>query len=209
MVHPYLSPSVAVPNDVRVGPTESFLLVTGSNMSGKSTLLRAIGVNVVLARAGGPVAAAQMTLPPVRLETSMRIRDSLEEGLSFFMAELRRLKTVVDAARAPGTPVLYLLDEILQGTNTAERQIAARTVIRGLLDAGAIGAITTHDLTLATAPDLASRAHAVHFQETFGRDKDGPTLSFDYLLREGLATSTNALALMELVGLGTPPPEPS
>jgi predicted ATPase len=202
LVHPYLSSIKGVRNDVRVGPAGTFLLVTGSNMSGKSTLLRAIGVNVVLARAGAPVAAEALRLPPVRLETSMRVHDSLEEGISFFMAELRRLKGVVDAARQEGASVLYLLDEILQGTNTVERQIAARTVVRSLLDAGAIGAVTTHDLHLADAPDLHKRSHAVHFQETFGRDDQGPTLDFDYRLRPGIAQSTNALALMELVGLG-------
>lgn len=202
LVHPYLDPAVAVANDVAVGPPGTFLLVTGSNMSGKSTLLRAIGVNVVLARAGGPVAARSMTLPPVRLETSIRVQDSLEEGVSLFMAELQSLKAVVNAAREDGgLGVLYLLDEILQGTNTAERQIAARTVIRHLLNAGAIGAVTTHDLHLADAPDLAARSRPVHFTETFVREDAGPRLDFDYRLREGLATSTNALTLMELVGL--------
>lgn len=205
--HPYLRSDIAVANDVEIGPPGSFLLVTGSNMSGKSTLLRALGVNVVLARAGGPVAAATLRLPPVRLETSMRIQDSLAEGISFFMAELTRLKGVVDAARQhEAPPVLFLLDEILQGTNTVERQIAARTVIRHLLDAGAIGAVTTHDLHLAVAPDLKRRARAVHFQETFGRTGDELSLHFDYRLRPGLATSTNALALMELVGLRSDAP---
>ncbi len=206
VVHPYLSADVAVANDVVVGPPGSFLLVTGSNMSGKSTLLRAIGVNAVLARMGGPVAAESMVLPPVVLETSMRVQDSLEEGVSFFMAELQSLKRVVDAARDPsGGPVLYLLDEILQGTNTAERQIAARNVIRHLLDANAIGAVTSHDLHLADAPDLADRSRPVHFTETVVRDGGAPTLTFDYALRPGLATSTNALALMELVGLEMTP----
>jgi hypothetical protein len=205
--HPYLQKDVAVANDVEIGPPGSFVLVTGSNMSGKSTLLRAVGVNVVLARAGGPVAAATLRLPPVRLETSMRIQDSLAAGISFFMAELTRLKGVVDAARQhDAAPVLFLLDEILQGTNTVERQIAARTVIRHLLDAGAIGAVTTHDLHLAVAPDLEERARAVHFQETFERTGDGLSLHFDYRLRPGLATSTNALALMELVGLRSESP---
>ena len=123
-------------------------------MSGKSTLLRAIGANVILAGAGGPVCAEMMALPVADLRTSMRIRDSLEEGISYFMAELKRLKAVCDAAsEANERPVLYLLDEILQGTNTAERQIAARRILRHLLDQRAIGAVTTHDLTLADAED--------------------------------------------------------
>ena len=111
-----------MPNDVALGPPGGFLMVTGSNMSGKSTLLRAIGVNVVLAQAGAPVCAQRMTLPPLAVFTSMRVQDSLEEGVSYFMAALQRLKLVVSAARAvgPGEPMLlYLLDEILQGTNTA------------------------------------------------------------------------------------------
>ena len=139
--HPLLPDATRVANDVTVGPPGTFVLVTGSNMSGKSTLLRAIGMNVVLAQAGGPVCAASMTLTPVDVWTSIRIDDSLEAGVSLFMAELRRLKRIVDAARAPDRPrpLLYLLDEILHGTNTAERSIAARRVLTYLLDAGAIG----------------------------------------------------------------------
>ncbi len=203
--HPLLPPATVVRNDVQVGPPGTFLLVTGSNMSGKSTLLRAIGVNVALAQAGGPVCAARMSLPPVEVATCMRVQDSLEQGVSYFMAEIRRLKLVVDRAQAAresrGRALLYLLDEILHGTNTAERQVAARQVIRHLIDLGAIGAVSTHDLTLADAPDLAAASQAVHFTEQFTRGPDGPRISFDYRLRPGLATSTNALKLMEIVGL--------
>ena len=203
--HPLLPPDRCVRNDVEVGPPGTFLLVTGSNMSGKSTLLRAMGLNAVLARAGGPVCARSFRIPWVRIRTSMRIRDSLEEGLSLFMAELRRLRDVVEAARREEDhgepPVFYLLDEILQGTNTVERRIAARTVLRHLLTTGAIGAVTTHDLTLASAEDLQERAQAVHFRETIVEKEGGSTLHFDYTLRPGLATTTNALQLMRLVGL--------
>lgn len=203
--HPLLLPTVRVGNDVRVGPPGTFLLVTGSNMSGKSTLLRSIGLNVVLAQAGGPVAAEWLRLPPLRLATSMRVQDSLEQGVSYFMAELRRLKEVVDAAQAvrasDGRLLLYLLDEILHGTNSTERQIAARQIIRHLLEQPAIGAVSTHDLTLAADPALATAGEAVHFTETFSRDAAGLHMAFDYRLRPGLATSTNALKLMELVGL--------
>ena len=126
--HPLLAPESAVLNDVSLGPPGSLLLVTGSNMSGKSTLLRAIGANVILAGAGGPVCAEAMALPVADLRTSMRIRDSVEEGISYFMAELRRLKAVCDAASAASErPVLYLLRDSA-GTNTAERQIAARRI---------------------------------------------------------------------------------
>jgi MutS-like protein len=198
--------STAVPNPLELGPSGSFLLVTGSNMSGKSTLLRAIGLNVVLAQAGGPVCASSLRLPPVALWTCMRVADSLEQGVSYFMAELRRLKQVVDAAPSSqdSPPLLYLLDEILQGTNTAERQIAARRIIRLLLSRPALGAVSTHDLTLADSPDLAAAARAVHFSETVAAGADGPLMTFDYRLRSGLARSTNALRLLELVGL---PPE--
>jgi DNA mismatch repair ATPase MutS len=203
--HPLLPPATVVRNDLQVGPPGTFLLVTGSNMSGKSTLLRAIGVNVALAQAGAPVCATRMSLPPVEIATCMRVQDSLEQGVSYFMAELQRLKLVVDRARAVrgscGRTLLYLLDEILHGTNTAERQVAARQVIRHLIDLGAIGAVSTHDLTLADAPDLAAARRAVHFTEQFVRGPDGPRMSFDYRLRPGLATSTNALRLMEIVGL--------
>ena len=203
--HPLLAPEIAIRNDVSLGPPGSLLLVTGSNMSGKSTLLRAIGANVILAGAGGPVCAEVMALPVADLRTSMRIRDSLEEGISYFMAELKRLKAVCDAASgANERPVLYLLDEILQGTNTAERQIAARRILRHLLDQRAIGAVTTHDLTLADAEDLKERAVLVHFRESLEESKGGPPIAFDYQLRPGIATSTNALRLMEIMGLAVP-----
>jgi hypothetical protein len=214
LAHPLLAPDVAVPNDVVVGPPGRFLLVTGSNMAGKSTLIRAIGLNVVLAQCGAPVCARRMRCPAVTLHTSIRVHDSLERGVSYFMAELERLKVIVDASRdrAIGTErtLLYLLDEILQGTNSAERTIAARRVISHLVEAGAIGAVTTHDLALATADGagdpaaatVARAAVAVHFAEQFRDDGEpGPRMTFDYALRPGVATSTNALKLLEIVGL--------
>ena len=211
--HPLLPPAVCVGNDVRVGPPGTFLLVTGSNMSGKSTLLRAIGVNVVLAQAGGPVCAAELRLPPLALATSVRVQDSLEYGVSYYMAELRRIKAVVDAteaARSEGERVpFFLLDEILHGTNTSERQIAARRVIRHLLAVGATGVVSTHDLTLADSPELAKVSQQVHFTEQFSRGPEGPTMRFDYRLRPGIATSTNALKLMEIVGLPVDDPDPN
>ena len=207
--HPLLPPGQCVRNDVTVGPPGTFLFVTGSNMSGKSTLLRALGANAVLAGAGAPVCAEALELPPVSVYTSMRIEDSLTEGISLFMAELLRIKQVVDAASdgaGTGRPVLYLLDEILHGTNTAERRIAARGVLRHLLASGAIGAVSSHDLTLADAPDLRSVAHSVHFREEVGGGDGGAsaaTLTFDYELREGVATTRNALKLLSAVGLGS------
>ena len=197
--HPLLPDRTRVANDVMVGPPATFLFVTGSNMSGKSTLLRAIGVNVVLAQAGAPVCATALRLPSLSVSTSIRVQDSLEEGVSYFMAALQRLKGILSEAKHPpdGRILLYLLDEVLQGTNTAERQIAVRTIIGQLLTSTAIGAITSHDLNLADEEPLASAASAVHFEEHF----DGATMTFDYRLRPGVATSRNALKLMNLIGI--------
>jgi predicted ATPase len=203
--HPLLPPPVCVGSNVSIGPPGTFLLVTGSNMSGKSTLLRAIGVNVALAQAGGPVCAAQMAIQPITLATSIRVQDSLEQGVSYFMAELKRLKQVVDRAeqtRAAGdSTLLFLLDEILHGTNTRERQIAVRQIVRHLLKQGATGAISTHDLSLAEAPEFKQFSQAVYFTESFKQTPEGLVMQFDYKLRQGIATSTNALKLLEIVGL--------
>ena len=202
--HPLLADAVRVCNDVQVGPPGSYLLVTGSNMSGKSTLLRSIGVNVALAQAGGSVCARSFELPELRVWTSMRIQDSLEDGVSYFLASLRRLKGVVDAAREPSPrPLLYLLDEILQGTNSAERMVAVRRIISELVTLGAIGSVTTHDLELAAAPELASAAVQVHFRETIEERDGDERMTFDYRLRPGVASSTNALRLMKMIGLDT------
>ena len=198
--HPLLHQERRVDNDVEVGPPGTLLLITGSNMSGKSTLLRSIGLNVVLAQAGAPVCAASLRLPPTDLETSIRVHDSLEHGLSYFMAALARLKGVVDRSQhaREGRTVMYLLDEVLQGTNTAERSVAVRGVARHLLRSGAIGVMTTHDLGLAGEEPFKSSARLVHFSDTV--DEHGG-MSFDYRLRPGLATSRNALRLMHLIGI--------
>jgi len=201
LAHPLIVPENAVPNDVAVGPAGTFLFVTGSNMAGKSTLLRAVGVNAVLAMAGAPVCARSLRMPPVDVWTCMRVEDSVARGVSFFMAELQRLKLVVDACtRVRERPVLYLLDEILQGTNTGERQIASRRVLAQLATTPSLGAISSHDLDLVAGTHLDEVARNVHFAEQFSRDSGGPAMTFDYRLRPGLATSTNALALMELLG---------
>ncbi|MCB1033699.1 MAG: DNA mismatch repair protein MutS, partial [Acidobacteria bacterium] len=199
--HPLLPPDRCVANDVEVGPPGTFLLVTGSNMSGKSTLLRALGLNSVLAQAGGPVCASSLVLPPLRLGTSIRVEDSLEQGTSFFLAELKRLKAVVDAADGPGPRLLYLLDEILRGTNSAERRVAVQRVVEHLVEVGALGAVSTHDLELAELPELAAAVHPVHFRETLHSGEGEAPMTFDYRLREGVATTRNALKLLELMGL--------
>lgn len=207
VAHPLLKDDVRVPNNVQIGPQGSLLLVTGSNMSGKSTMLRSIGLNVVLAGTGAPVCAASFSLPSVELATSIRVRDSVKEGVSFYMAELHRLRDVVDQSRRLGPAgdrmVLYLLDEILQGTNSRERSVAVIRVLRHLLDSGAIGAISTHDLELAEDPQMESVAHVVHFRETIEQDDTGKEhMRFDYRMREGVTPTTNALRLLEMVGLG-------
>jgi hypothetical protein len=198
--HPLLAEGRRVDNDVRVGPPGTLLLVTGSNMSGKSTLLRSIGLNMVLAQAGCVVASGRFSMPPADLQTSLRVQDSLELGLSYFMAALARLKGVVDAAQRerPGRVLVYLLDEILQGTNSIERALAVRAVTRHLLAAGAIGVMTTHDLSLAAEEPMASAAQLAHFTESVGPADE---LQFDFRLRPGLATSRNALRLMKLIGI--------
>ncbi|MCO8123868.1 MutS family DNA mismatch repair protein [Stieleria sp. TO1_6] len=204
--HPLLSDSARVCNDVSIGPAGTVLLVTGSNMSGKSTMLRSVGLNVALAGAGSPVCATQLELPSIELATSIRVRDNLAEGVSFYMAELQRLKGVVDRARAladdPHRVSLFLLDEILQGTNSRERQIAVTQVLRHLIDCGAIGAISTHDLELADEPELQAVSEIVHFRETIHPDADGhEQMTFDYQMRQGVSPTTNALRLLEIVGL--------
>jgi hypothetical protein len=216
--HPLIAPSQRVSNDVTVGPPGRVLLITGSNMSGKSTLLRSVGLGVVLAGAGGPVCAHRFRLPRARLFTSMRTQDSVGDGVSLFMAELLRLRALLEAAPSrddaatgggdgEGPPLLvYLVDEILHGTNSQERRLAARRLIRHLLRRRAVGAVTSHDLELHLDPRVEPRADLVHFRESVADEvgEDGLGLSFDYRLRPGLATTRNALELAERVGLTDP-----
>ncbi len=206
--HPLLPPSVCVSNDVTLEIPGKFLLVTGSNMSGKSSLLRSIGINVALAGAGGPVCAEALSLTPFVLGTSFRAIDSISQGISFFMAELKRLKEIVTLAEEStkqGPTLLFLLDEILQGTNIIERRIAVVRVIRHLLKLGCIGAVSSHDLTLAEADGISKNAQPVYFTESFRNQENGREMYFDYLLRPGLAPTTNALELLKLVGLDIEP----
>jgi hypothetical protein len=206
--HPLLADGVRVGNDVEIGPPGTFLLVTGSNMSGKSTLLRSLGLAVTLAQMGAPVCADALTLTPLALGTSVLVEDSLADGVSFFLAELLRLKQVVvgaEAARDEERSLLFLLDEVLRGTNSRERRLAVTAVLEHLLAEGAVGAISTHDLELGHVPALEAAARPVHFRETVRpAGGDGPPMTFDYRLRPGPAPTTNALALMAAVGL-TPP----
>jgi DNA mismatch repair ATPase MutS len=196
--HPLIPISARVANDVRLDTGCRLLVVTGSNMSGKSTLLRTVGVNAVLALAGAPVCAASMTLTPLRIGASLRAQDSLEAGVSRFFAEIKRLHAILSMAAQTKPPVLFLLDEILNGTNSQDRREGAEAVIRLLLERGAIGLLTTHDLALSTLADTQSSPGAnVHFQDTL----EGDRLLFDYSLRPGVVTRRNALDLMRLIGI--------
>ncbi|MCP3140667.1 MutS-related protein [Pyxidicoccus xibeiensis] len=200
--HPLLD--APVPNDVSLPGPAHALLITGSNMSGKTTLMRALGTNVVLALAGAPVCAKSFRLSPLQVLTSMRVKDSLERGVSYFYAEVQRIKAVLDASQAAKGQALFLLDEILLGTNTRERQIASREVLRLLLGTGAIGAVTTHDLSLAVLSDEPG-AHVVnvHFRDHL---EDGKMV-FDYRLRQGVVDTTNALRVLRLAGVPVDDPE--
>jgi len=195
--HPLLLPSKCVPNDVLLGGPLRLLIVSGSNMSGKSTLLRSVGLNTVLAWAGAPVAARRLRLSRLQTGASIRVVDSLQDGKSRFYAEITRLRQIVDLA-TNGGQVLFLLDEILSGTNSHDRRIGAAAVVRGLVDRGAIGLITTHDLALAELEaDLDGHAANVHFEDHI---EDGK-MEFDFRLRPGVVSRSNALELMRAVGL--------
>ena len=176
------------------------LVVSGSNMSGKSTLLRTVGVNAVLAFAGAPVRATALRLTPLRIGATLRIQDSLQEGRSRFYAEITRIRDIADLASG-AVPVLFLLDELFHGTNSHDRVVGASGVLRAILGRQAIGLITTHDLALTkVADDLAPRAVNVHFDDRF----EGGEIQFDYVMKPGPVTRSNAIALMRAVGLDVP-----
>jgi hypothetical protein len=195
--HPLMPVTQCVPNDVHLGGELRVLVLSGSNMSGKSTLLRTVGVNAVLALAGAPVRARSLKISPLVIGATLRIQDSLQEGRSRFYAEITRVRQLLDMAKG-SPPLLFLLDEFLQGTNSHDRGLGAEAVLRTLIDYGAVGLITTHDLALTEiANRLAPRAANVHFEDDF---KDG-ALTFDYRMRPGVVTKSNALALMRAVGI--------
>ncbi len=203
--HPLLHPDQAVCNDLLMQHGKPLLLVTGSNMAGKSTFMRALGLNLLLSRIGSPVCATRLEIPQFDISTSIRVRDSLRDGVSFFMAELNRLKEVVDHAEAlageGNPPVFYLLDEILQGTNSRERQIAVASVLDKLTKFGAFGVLSTHDLDIASEPDIAAISQVVHFREYFENVDGKEQMRFDYKMHPGPTPTTNALKLLALVGL--------
>jgi hypothetical protein len=195
--HPLLTRSQCVPNSIQLGGELQLLLVSGSNMSGKSTLLRTVGINVVLAQAGGPVRSTRMKLCVLAIGATLRVQDSLQAGVSRFYAEISRLHDTMELTNG-SLPVLFLLDEILHGTNSHDRAIGAEAVVRGLVNRGAIGLVTTHDLALAgVAESLKPRAMNVHFQDHLENGR----MTFDYRLHPGVVQKSNALELMRAVGL--------
>jgi hypothetical protein len=195
--HPLIPAAKCVRNDVSICGEARVLLVSGSNMSGKSTLMRAVGINTVLAMAGAPVRAQRMQLTPLRLGASILVNDSLLEGSSRFYAEITRLRQIcVLAEERP--PILFLLDELLQGTNSHDRLIGAEGVLSALVGSGAIGLVSTHDLALTNITKLAEGLlHNVHFQDEIVDGK----MRFDFLLREGVIPKSNGIELMRLIGL--------
>jgi hypothetical protein len=197
MAHPLLDASRVVRNSVRLGGDLRVLIVSGSNMSGKSTLLRTLGINAVLAQAGAPVCARRLQLSRLALGASIRTMDSLQDGTSRFYAEITRLHQIMELTGG-ALPVLFLLDELLHGTNSHDRRIGAEAIVRGLVERGAIGLVTTHDLALAQVVEgLAPRAANVHFEDQFENGR----MTFDYRLHAGIVEKSNALELMRSVGL--------
>ena len=195
--HPLLPKARCVRNDVRFIGEAGVLVVSGSNMSGKSTLLRTVGINSVLAFAGAPVRAHSLKIAPLALGASIRIADSLKEGTSRFYAEITRLKQLVTLADGP-VPLMFLLDELLHGTNSHDRRIGAEAIVKGLVRRGAIGLLTTHDLALAHIVDaVAPHAANVHFEDHLENGR----IKFDYHLRPGIVRKSNALELMRSIGL--------
>jgi MutS-like protein len=198
MAHPLLPADTRVGNDLRLGGRGEVLIITGSNMSGKSTMMRTVGVNLVLAYAGAPVCARAFDCATLELHTSMRLKDDLEKRISSFYAELLRIKGIVEAARA-GRQVLFLVDEIFRGTNSKDRHAGAMAVLRQLHALGAAGLVSTHDLELARLEEMEpSSFHNFHFQERYADGKIG----FDYKMAPGVSTTTNAMHLLRMVGLG-------
>jgi DNA mismatch repair ATPase MutS len=195
--HPLLPESKCVRNDVILTGEMQVLVVSGSNMSGKSTLLRTVGINAVLALAGAPVRATRLVISPLAIGASIRVMDSLHAGTSRFYAEITRLRKLVSLSDGP-IPLMFLLDELLHGTNSHDRRIGAEAVIKGLVNRNSVGLLTTHDLALAhIAEVLAPHAVNVHFEDHIENGR----IAFDYLLLPGIVKKSNALELMRSIGL--------
>jgi DNA mismatch repair ATPase MutS len=197
LAHPLMARSKAVGNDLKLGQEPQMMIVSGPNMAGKSTFLRGVGLNAVLAQCGAPVRAKRLQMSSLKVGASICVLDSLQGGVSRFYAEIQRLKVLADLAGG-GVPLLFLLDELLSGTNSHDRFEGTRLVVEELVEKGAIGLVTTHDLALTTIPEKMNGAgQNCHFED---RIEDGE-LRFDYRLRPGVVQTSNALKLMEAVGL--------
>jgi hypothetical protein len=196
--HPLLPPGKSVNNDVRLDRAQQLMILSGPNMAGKSTFIRCIGVNAVLAQCGAPVRAKRLVLSPLQVAASICILDSLSGGVSRFYAEIQRVKAIVDLAQS-GPPVLFLLDELLSGTNSHDRLVGTRFVLETLVQRRAIGVVSTHDLALAAIPEsMSGRAFNAHFADHV----EGDALVFDYRIRPGVVQTSNALKLMRAIGIG-------
>ena len=196
--HPLIPEAVKVGNDFTFGQVGQVYLITGSNMAGKSTFLRTIGLNLALAYAGGPVSAHALTVVPGRLFTCIRVTDSLADGISYFYAEVRRLKALLDELARPQTfPLFFFVDEIFRGTNNRERLAGSQAMVRHLVGRNGLGLIATHDLELVQLADDTPALHNIHFREEVINDQ----MVFDYRLRSGPCPTTNALKIMALAGL--------
>lgn len=196
--HPLLDARACVRNDVKLDDETRFFIVTGSNMSGKSTLLRAVGLNATLAWMGAPVRAQRLRLSPLQVCASIRIEDSLLDGTSRFYAEVQRLKAMLDRART-GPPVLFLIDELFGGTNSADRRIAAEALIHSLVERQSIGMVTSHALALSEIGEIQElKGTNVHFADSPAADG---RMTFDYRIHRGKLKHGNALRIIKLVGL--------
>jgi DNA mismatch repair ATPase MutS len=195
--HPLIPAAECVRNSVRLGQQARLLLISGSNMSGKSTFLRTVGINAVLAHAGAPIRGKSLRLSPLLLGTRIRSTDSLQEGRSNFYTEILRIRQVFELANQE-QPLLFLFDELLEGTNSKDRRIGAEGLLRALLARRTLGIVTTHDLALTeVAATLGGAARNAHFQDFVEEGQ----MRFDYKLREGVVARSNALELMRLIGL--------
>ena len=196
--HPLLPPGKSVDNDVRLDGARQLMILSGPNMAGKSTFIRSIGVNAVLAQCGAPVRAKRLVMSPLQVAASICILDSLSGGVSRFYAEIQRVKAIVDLAQS-GAPVLFLLDELLSGTNSHDRLVGTRFVLETLVKRRGIGVVSTHDLALASIPESMS-GHA--FNAHFADRVEGDALVFDYTIKPGVVETSNALKLMRAIGIG-------
>jgi hypothetical protein len=195
--HPLLADAACVRNSIKIGLEARVLLISGSNMSGKSTLLRAVGINTVLAMAGAPVRARGLRITPLHVGASIRVNDSLQEGSSRFYAEITRLRQIVDFSGG-SPPLIFLLDELLQGTNSNDRRVGGEGIVRALVERGSIGLVSTHDLALTgIGGAVDAPVRNVHFQDDLAKG----CITFDYKLRDGIVAKSNGLELMRSIGL--------